>query len=69
VSFAIESGKGQFRVYTRLAELRELPKVETALCAEGQFSAQADKLTRLVLRQDIHQMLQDLAKILANLPN
>jgi len=69
VSFAVESEKGQFRVYTRLAELLELPEVETALCAQGQFSAHADELTRLVPRQEIHQMLQDLAEILANLPN
>jgi hypothetical protein len=69
VSFAVESREGQFRVYTRRAELEKLPEVETALCAQGQFSAQADELVRLVPRRDIQQMLEDLAKILANLPN
>jgi hypothetical protein len=69
VGFAVESRKGQFRVYTMLAELEELPEVQTALCAQGQFSAHADELVRLVPPPDIQQMLQDLAKILATLPN
>ena len=69
VSFAVESMMGQFRVYVRLAELEVLPDLGTALCALGQYSAHADTLVRWVPRRDIHQMLQELANILANLSN
>jgi hypothetical protein len=69
VNFAVESQNGQFRVYTRLAELENLPEVEAALCAQGQFSAYADQLARLVTRRDIHQILRELAEILGNLPH
>ena len=69
VSLAVESAKGQFRVYARCAELEELPEVETALCGEATFVKEDEKLTRLVPRADIHQVLQQVAQSLAKLPD
>jgi hypothetical protein len=69
VSFHIESSKGQFRIHTSCAELNELPEVETALCGEAMFVKEGEKLTRLVPRAGIHQVLQQVAQSLANLPN
>ncbi len=69
VNFLVESAKGQFRIHTSCAELDELPEVETALCGEATFVKEDEKLTRLVPRADIHQVLQQVAQGLAKLPN
>ena len=69
VNFFVESAKGQFRILTSCAELEGLPEVETALCDEATFVKEDEKLTRLVPRADIHQVLQQVAKSLAKLPN
>jgi predicted AAA+ superfamily ATPase len=69
VSFFVESSKGQFRIHTSRAELAELPEVETALCGEATFVTEDEKLTRLVPRADIHQVLQQVAHSLTQLPN
>jgi hypothetical protein len=64
VNFFVESAKGQFRIHTNCAELDELPEVETALCGETVFAKEGEKLTRLVPRANIHQVLQQLAQSL-----
>ena len=69
VDFFIESAKGQFRIHTNCAELDELPEVKTALCGEAMFVKEGEKLTRLVPRADIHQVLQQVVQSLAKLPN
>ena len=69
VNFFVESSKGQFRIHTGRAELVELPEVETALCREATFFKEDEKVTRLVPRADIHQVLQEVAQSLAKLPN
>jgi hypothetical protein len=69
VNFFVESSKGQFRIYTSLAGLVELPEVKTALCSEAAFVNTNEKLVRLVPRADIHQVLQQVAHSLAKLPN
>ena len=69
VSFAVESASGQFRVYTSCTELMELPEVETVLCHEATFAKEDGKLARLVPRAEIHDLLQQVAQSLANLPS
>ena len=55
--------------HTSCTELNELPEVETALCGEAMFVKGDEKLTRLVPRTDIHQVLQQVAQSLAKLPS
>lgn len=69
LSFGVESTKGLFCVYTSCAELNRFPEVEDALRGQVGFTEVAGRLTRLVLRSDIHPALQKLAQSLANLPN
>jgi len=69
VNFFVESSTGQIRIHTSRAELVELLEVETALCGEATFVKEDEKLTRLVPRADIHQVLQQVAHSLAKLPN
>jgi hypothetical protein len=69
VRLAVESARGQFLVHVSCAELEELPEVKTALCGEATFVREDGKLTRLVPRADIHQVLHQVAQSLANLPN
>ena len=69
VNFSVESAKGQFRVHTSCAELVELPEVESVLCGEAKFAKEDERLTRLVPRADIHEVLQQVAQSLAKLPN
>jgi hypothetical protein len=68
LSFAVESTSGQFRIHISCAELEELPEVEVALCSEVKFVKEDGKLTRLVPRTDIHEVLQQVAQSLAKLP-
>jgi hypothetical protein len=69
VSFAVGSVKSQFQIYTSCASLTELPEVDSVLRNEGKFSEMAGKLTRMVPRESIHDVLQQLAQTLANLPS
>lgn len=69
VNFFVESAMGQFRIHINCAELDQLPEVGTALCGEVAFVKEDEKLTRLVPRADIHQVLQQVAQSLAKLPN
>ncbi len=69
VNFFVESAKGQFRIHTSCAGLEELPEVEAALCGESTFVKEDEKLTRLVPRAEIHQVLKQVAQSLAKLPN
>jgi hypothetical protein len=69
VSFLVESAKRQFRIHTSCAELNELPEVETILCSEAMFVKEDETLTRLIPRADIHQLLKQVARSLAKLPN
>jgi len=69
VNFFVESSKGQFRIHTSCAELLELPEVGTALYGEATFVKEDERLTRLVPRTEIHEVLQHLAQSLAKLPN
>lgn len=69
VNFFVESAKGQFKIRINCAELGELPEVWTALSAEAAFVAEGEKITRLVPRPDIHQVLEQVAQSLAKLPN
>jgi hypothetical protein len=68
VSFAVESAAEQFCIRICCAELKELPEVEAALRDRGAFSEEAGELRRLVPRENIHTVLQQLAQSLANLP-
>jgi hypothetical protein len=68
VNLCVWSSKGQFRIHTNCAELDQLPEVGTALCGEVAFVKEDEKLTRLVPRADIHQVLQQVAHTLAKLP-
>jgi len=67
VNLCIQSSNGQFRIHTSSAGLAELPEVEAALCDLG-FGKGDDILMRLVPRGEIHQLLQQVAYSLANLP-
>jgi hypothetical protein len=69
VNLVIESAKGQFRVHVSCAELEDLSEVESALCRERTFVKEDEQLTRLVSRAEIHQLLQQVAQRLANLPD
>lgn len=69
VNLAVESANGQFRIQISCIELMELPEVETALCSEAEFSKEDGRLTRLVPRADIHQVLHQVAQSLAKLPS
>jgi Protein of unknown function DUF262 len=69
VNFLVESAEGQFRIHTNCAELDQLPEIGTALCGEVAFVKEEEKLTRLVPRGDIHQVLQQVAQSLAKLAN
>jgi hypothetical protein len=68
VSFAVESAKGQFRIHTSCAKLKELPEVGAVLRDKGGYSEVAGELTRLVPRESIQSVLRQLAESLANLP-
>ena len=69
LKFAILSDEGQFRINVSCAELIDVPDVATLLQGDGKFSIEGGNLTRLVPREDIYTVLQDLAKSLGNLPN
>jgi len=68
VNFTVESGNGQFLIQTSCAELQELPEVETALYDGASFAESGGKLKRLVPREEIHGVLQQVAQNLAKLP-
>jgi hypothetical protein len=65
----IESTDGQFRIHTPCNELKELPEVKSALCIGSSFVERNETLTRLVSREDIHKVLEQIANRLAELPN
>jgi len=69
VNFCVESAKGQFRIHANCADLEQLPEVGTALCGEVAFVKEDEKVTKLVPRADIHQVLQRVAQSLGKLPN
>lgn len=66
--FTVESEGGQFRIRARFTESTRPLEVEVAFCDEAGFTKADAGLTRLVLREDIHAALQQVAKSLASLP-
>lgn len=68
VNVAIESAKGQFRVYTRRDGLKELPEVEVVLCDAAEFVEEDGDWALLVPRGEIHHVLEKVAQSLATLP-
>ena len=69
VSLIVWSDGGQFRIRIDRAGLIALPEAEIALCDEAKFVEEGEKLTRLVPRADIRQVLHQAADCLARLTN
>lgn len=69
VSLAVESAGGQFRIHTPFGELQEVPEVESVLSGEATFVKDGVSLTRLVPRDEINDVLRQVALSLAKLPS
>lgn len=69
VNFTVESTNAQFLIRATGPALAGLPEVEAVLCKEADFANEGGKVMRLVPRPVIHEVLQQLAQTLSNLPN
>jgi hypothetical protein len=67
VSFFIESAGGRFRVYVHQAELEHRPDVEGVLYDKMEFDANNQAVERFASREEIYQVLRDLAQNLSSL--
>lgn len=65
--FTIKSANGQFQIGASSSELAALPEVEVTLLSEGKFTKESGRLTRMVPRADIHEVLRQIAQSLAKL--
>lgn len=67
VDVVVESANGQFRIHVSSLELQNLPEVESALCEGAAFTKVDGSLNRLVPRDEIRTVLQEMARSLKKL--
>ena len=67
VFFAVESTNGRFQIGTERAALNESPDVEAVLRNSSNFVERYDLLVRVAARNEIHQVLEQLAEALSKL--
>jgi len=69
IRFEIESRGGKFSIHTLRFALDKLPEVDRALRDKAGFLEKSEKLERIVTREEVLSVLQQLAKHLAALPS